>query len=70
MGIVSESSGTVSTCAFVCDGQLKRNAFITVTISNGTAQCESLFYNSVLIQHSFVQTTLTSAYNPLSKICL
>ena len=41
VGVVSESNGTVNTCVYVCDGQLKRNASVTVTFADGSAQCES-----------------------------
>ncbi len=40
VGVVSEADGTVDICVYVCDNQLKRNATITVSFMNGSAQCE------------------------------
>ncbi len=42
-GIVNEDNGTVEVCVYVCDGLLKREASITVTFLNGTAQCMFIF---------------------------
>ncbi len=44
VGVITESNGTVDTCIYVCDGQLKRNSSITVSFWNGTAQCEYISY--------------------------
>ncbi|XP_064407713.1 uncharacterized protein LOC135352465 [Halichondria panicea] len=61
VGVVSESNGTVDTCIYVCDGQLKRNSSIIVSFWNGTAQYPADFARPLLTEEVVLRPNNTGS---------